>query len=162
MLHVNDLKRIWLSQSDHLPREWDHLPLKVRHDGHMRVCWRYSKWEMVTMLLTTHHLTKTYRQRVAVNDINLQVTTGSFTAIIGPNGACKSTFIKMLIGQLVPSAGTIELQTTKQVGVVFQNSVLDSELTVVENLQLRAHQYHYLPKHRVEQLGAQLDRKSVV
>ncbi|KZU31701.1 ABC transporter ATP-binding protein [Lactiplantibacillus plantarum] len=108
------------------------------------------------MLLTTHHLTKTYRQRVAVNDINLQVTTGSLTAIIGPNGAGKSTLIKMLIGQLVPSAGTIELQTTKQVGVVFQNSVLDSELTVVENLQLRAHQYHYLPKHRVEQLGAQL------
>lgn len=108
------------------------------------------------MLLTTHHLTKTYRQRVAVNDINLQVTTGSLTAIIGPNGAGKSTLIKMLIGQLVPSAGTIELQTTKQVGVVFQNGVLDSELTVVENLQLRAHQYHYLPKHRVEQLGAQL------
>ncbi|MCG0685802.1 putative ABC transporter, ATP-binding protein [Lactiplantibacillus plantarum] len=53
------------------------------------------------MLLTTHHLTKTYRQRVAVNDINLQVTTGSLTAIIGPNGAGKSTLIKMLIGQLV-------------------------------------------------------------
>ena len=108
------------------------------------------------MLLTTHHLTKTYRQHVAVNDINLQVMTGSLTAILGPNGAGKSTLIKMLIGQLAPSAGTIEMQTTKQVGVVFQTSVLDAELTVIENLQLRSQQYHHLPKHRVEQLGTQL------
>lgn len=108
------------------------------------------------MLLTTHHLTKTYRQHVAVNDINIQVTAGSLTAILGPNGAGKSTLIKMLIGQLTPSAGTIEMQTTRQIGVVFQTSVLDATLTVQENLQLRAQQYHHLSKDRVQQLSQQL------
>ncbi|WP_048000018.1 ABC transporter ATP-binding protein [Lactiplantibacillus herbarum] len=108
------------------------------------------------MLLTAKHLTKTYGHHVAVNGIDLQIEAGSLTAILGPNGAGKTTLIKMLIGQLTPSAGKITYQTTKQPGVVFQTSVLDAQLTVQENLSIRAKQYHHIPSGRIQELSKQL------
>lgn len=68
----------------------------------------------------------------------MKIEEGSFTAILGPNGAGKSTTIAMLLGLLRPSSGTITYQNSKpRIGVVFQNSVLDAELSVKENLQVR-------------------------
>lgn len=64
------------------------------------------------VLLATMHLTKVYKQHVAVNDINLKIKAGRMTAILGPNGAGKSTLIKLLIGQLTPTAGTVEMNRT--------------------------------------------------
>lgn len=108
------------------------------------------------MLLTAKHLTKTYGRHVAVNGIDLQVEAGSLTAILGPNGAGKTTLIKMLIGQLTPSAGEITYQMTKKPGVVFQTSVLDAQLTVRENLSIRAQQYRHVPSGRIQELSEQL------
>ncbi|EQM53055.1 hypothetical protein N692_06860 [Lactiplantibacillus plantarum EGD-AQ4] len=108
------------------------------------------------LLLSTMHLTKAYKQHVVVNDINLKIKTGSMTAVLGPNGAGKSTLIKLLIGQLTPSAGTVEMTHTRQPGVVFQSSVLDDALTVEENLRLRAQQYRHVPEQRVAELRVQL------
>ena len=58
-----------------------------------------------TAAVVTVNLTRTFEQKVAVNNLNLQVKRGEFFGFLGPNGAGKSTTIKMLVGQLRPTAG---------------------------------------------------------
>ena len=108
------------------------------------------------MLVQVKNLTKVYGDKVAVNKLDIQIERGSFTAILGPNGAGKSTTIQMLIGLLQPTSGQITYAEQTKLGVVFQNSVLDANLTVVENLQIRAKQYKQVKTGKIEQLIEQL------
>ena len=108
------------------------------------------------MLVETKNLSKVYSDKVAVNGLDIQIERGSFTAILGPNGAGKSTTIQMLIGLLQPTSGQICYAEKPSLGVVFQNSVLDARLTVLENLTIRAKQYKEMPAGRIERLVSQL------
>lgn len=108
------------------------------------------------MLIETKNLSKVYGDKVAVNGLDTQIERGSFTAILGPNGAGKSTTIQMLIGLLQPTSGQIIYAEQTKLGVVFQNSVLDANLTVIENLQIRAKQYKQVETGKIEQLIEQL------
>ena len=108
------------------------------------------------MLVQVKNLTKVYGDKVAVNSLDIQIERGSFTAILGPNGAGKSTTIQMLIGLLQPTSGQITYAEQTKLGVVFQNSVLDANLTVIENLQIRAKQYKQVKTGKIEQLIEQL------
>lgn len=114
------------------------------------------------MLVETKNLSKVYGDKVAVNDLNIQIERGSFTAILGPNGAGKSTTIQMLIGLLQPTSGQICYAEKPRLGVVFQNSVLDARLTVLENLTIRAKQYKEMPAGRIERLVSQLGLSAFV
>ena len=114
------------------------------------------------MLVETKNLSKVYGDKVAVNDLNIQIERGSFTAILGPNGAGKSTTIQMLIGLLKPTSGQICYAEKLRLGVVFQNSVLDARLTVLENLTIRAQQYKEMPAGRIERLVSQLGLSAFV
>lgn len=101
------------------------------------------------ILLETTNLTKTYGTKTAVNDINLTIPAGQLVAFLGPNGAGKSTTIGMLTGLIQPSSGKITMGTAtpnqaayrQQIGVVFQDSRLDRQLTVKENLEIRSQMY---------------------
>ena len=108
------------------------------------------------MLVETKNLSKVYGDKMAVNSLDIQIERGSFTAILGPNGAGKSTTIQMLIGLLQPTSGQITYAEETKLGVVFQNSVLDANLTVIENLQIRAKQYKQVKAGKIEQLIEQL------
>ncbi len=57
-------------------------------------------------ILTTHHLTKQFGSFMAVNAVDLTLEAGDCYALIGENGAGKTTFMKLLVGLLLPSAGT--------------------------------------------------------
>ena len=114
------------------------------------------------MLVETKSLSKVYGDKVAVNDLNIQIERGSFTAILGPNGAGKSTTIQMLIGLLRTTSGQICYAEKLKLGVVFQNSVLDARLTVLENLTIRAKQYKEMPAGRIERLVSQLGLSAFV
>lgn len=61
------------------------------------------------MLVEVEHLTKRFKDFVAVNDITFSVAQGEIVGLVGPNGAGKSTTIHMMLGLIVPSAGTIRL-----------------------------------------------------
>ena len=92
-------------------------------------------------------LTKRYGEFAAVNDISFEVKKGSLLGFLGVNGAGKSTTINMMSTLLEPTEGTIEIcghdvkkdavSVRRKVGIVFQNNVLDEQLTVKENLLCR-------------------------
>lgn len=100
-------------------------------------------------LLEVTALTKVYKQKIAVNHIDLKVEAGQLIAFLGPNGAGKSTTINMLTGIIDATTGQISLANRHpnqrdyqhNIGVVFQSSVLDGHLTVWQNLKSRAEMY---------------------
>lgn len=104
------------------------------------------------MLITTHNLTKKYGHKMAVNGLDIKIPAGSLVAYLGTNGAGKSTTIKMLTGLIKPTAGVISYTNNLKIGIVFQDSVLDDELTVKENLTSRAQMYRHVDQAWVDEL----------
>lgn len=110
-------------------------------------------------IIETKQLSKKYGEQVAVNQLSIQIKIGNLTAYLGTNGAGKSTTIRMLTGTLQPTSGEIlyngkPTNSSIKIGVVFQNSVLDDDLTVMENLQLRAAMYHHINREYLDKLIA--------
>jgi ABC-2 type transport system ATP-binding protein len=93
-------------------------------------------------------LRKTYGTHEAVVDLDLSVAAGQTYGFLGPNGAGKSTTIGMLCTLIRPSAGRAEVAghdiarepdaVRRGIGLVFQESTLDGELTAEENLRFQA------------------------
>ncbi|MBN7276858.1 ABC transporter ATP-binding protein [Lactobacillus acetotolerans] len=104
------------------------------------------------MLIETHNLSKTYGKKLALNKVNLKVQRGKFIAYLGTNGAGKSTTINLLTGLLKPTSGKIKTSSDLRIGLFFQNSVLDKELTVKNNLLTRAKLYKNFSQTWLEKL----------
>lgn len=102
-------------------------------------------------IIEVKNLIKNYKGVKAVRDISFSVKEGAFFAFLGINGAGKSTTINILCTVLEKTSGKIniggfDLDTEKNkikdlIGIVFQGSVLDKQLTVKENLLSRASYY---------------------
>ncbi|OFI49303.1 hypothetical protein BG261_01605 [Floricoccus tropicus] len=100
-------------------------------------------------MLEAKNLSKRYGKNIVVNNVNLKIDSDKFIAILGPNGAGKSTLINMMIGLLEPSSGQITYGNLKvnsseykqKIGVVFQDSILDENLSVKKNLTYRLQMY---------------------
>jgi len=118
-----------------------------------------------TLAITTTNLTRAFGQKIAVNNLNLQVKAGEFFGFLGPNGAGKSTTIKMLIGQLRPTAGTASicgidvwkdpLQARALMGVLPEYLNLYERLTGREFVIFAGHMYGIADadvKQRTEEL----------
>ncbi len=105
-------------------------------------------------IIEIDRLVKRFGDITAVDDLSFRVKRGELFAFLGQNGAGKSTTINILSGQLPKDGGTVridghdldrELALAKcGLGVVFQGSVLDSALTVRDNLESRAALYGIL------------------
>lgn len=86
-----------------------------------------------------------------MQDLSFRVKEGELFAFLGVNGAGKSTTINIMCGQLSKDSGTVEIDGAdldhdldhikRELGVVFQNSVLDGALSVRDNFQSRAALY---------------------
>lgn len=98
------------------------------------------------------NVSKQFGKAKAVSEISFTVLQGQISAFLGPNGAGKSTTMNILSTLLIPTSGKILIEgysMEKQqnqikwlIGVVFQEDVLDSELTVYENLYYRGSLYY--------------------
>lgn len=100
-------------------------------------------------ILEVSNLKKYFDNTKAVDDISFQVRRGSFFAFLGQNGAGKSTTIQCITTLLDKDEGYIVMDGNQDdsyirnhVGVVFQENVLDSLLTVKENLLTRGAMFH--------------------
>ena len=93
---------------------------------------------------------KYYDQKLE-KGISFEIKSGEIVGILGPNGAGKSTTINILCGQLPKDSGSVKIcgenldedpdAIKRKLGVVFQSSVLDKDLSVLDNLKSRAALY---------------------
>jgi ABC-2 type transport system ATP-binding protein len=123
---------------------------------------------MSATVIRVEALTKHYQQVVAVEDLDFTVTTGSVCGLLGGNGAGKTTTLSMLLGLLLPSAGSISVlgadmlrERHRVLGRMnFSSPYVDlpHRLTVAENLGVYARLYGIRRRaERLAQLGADLD-----
>lgn len=92
-------------------------------------------------ILQTKNLTKTFKDKVAVNCVSMNVKKGDIYGFIGRNGAGKSTFMKMICGLIIPSGGQIKLFESdnitngrEKIGSIIENPAFYPSMTVKENM----------------------------
>ena len=131
-------------------------------------------------IIEVQSLVKKYKDVCAVRDISFSVEEGSFFSFLGVNGAGKSTTINILCTVLEKTSGCVKIggydldkqkaRIKELIGIVFQNSVLDKQLTVKENLISRAPYYGFSKseaKSRIKtlaeifELDGMLDRRYI-
>lgn len=110
-----------------------------------------------------HHVYKTYHQAPVVKDLSFTIAEGEMFGLLGPNGAGKSTTIRMIITLTQPTEGQIEvmgydvqrhpLDAKRQIGVVLQQTSVDGDLTVWENLDLHGRMHHLSAVQRREAIA---------
>lgn len=103
------------------------------------------------MTLTMKHLSGGYFQHPVLKDLNFEIENGELVALIGLNGAGKSTTIKEIIGLLKPTSGSIEIdglslnksasQYRQKIGFIPESPVLYEELTLREHIEVTAMAY---------------------
>ncbi|HRK89962.1 MAG TPA: energy-dependent translational throttle protein EttA, partial [Anaerolineales bacterium] len=79
-------------------------------------------------------VTKSYGDRLILDEFSASVPPGSIIGIVGPNGAGKTTLLKMITGQEKPDSGTVKIGETVKLSYVDQNRTLDPEKTVYEEI----------------------------
>lgn len=118
------------------------------------------------------HVTKTYGNFKAVDDLSFHVEKGDLFSFLGTNGAGKSTTISMICGELSYDEGEIYIEgknikkhmgdIRRSIGIVYQTSVLDDVLTAYDNLKYRGALYNITGsqlKNRIDELSSLLDFK---
>ena len=79
-------------------------------------------------------VTKSYDDRLILDDFDATIPPGAIIGIVGPNGAGKTTLLKMIIGQEKPDNGSIKIGETVKLAYVDQSRTLDPEKTVYEEI----------------------------
>ncbi len=126
-------------------------------------------------IIEIKNLNKSFGDVKAVQDLSFCVKEGELFAFLGINGAGKSTTISIMCGQLVKDSGSVTIggvnidgdisSIKRDIGVVFQNSVLDKALTVYDNLASRAALYGISGKEfkeKLDELAEMLDFKDLL
>jgi len=87
------------------------------------------------IVAVAENISKSFAGKVIVKSLTTKVMRGDRIGILGPNGVGKSTLLKMLLGELKPDTGTVELGTKLSIAYFDQQrAVLDPEKTVADNL----------------------------
>ena len=116
-------------------------------------------------IIKTQNLTKSFKDLLAVDNVNLEVEEGECFGLLGPNGAGKTSLVRMIIAASPPTKGDIwvlgkDLKThSRQVkavlGVVPQLDNLDPDLTVLQNLMAFA-RYFDIPKDEARRRSTEI------
>lgn len=110
-------------------------------------------------IIEVKNFTKKYGSFTAVDNISFEAEAGTIFAFLGPNGAGKSTTINTLCTILGKTSGTLKINghdtdreqnlVRKDIGIVFQESTLDADMTVEENLKYHC-AFYGVPKNEVQ------------
>jgi ABC-2 type transport system ATP-binding protein len=124
-------------------------------------------------VITVSNLTKRYGDVLAVDGIDFTAPRGATIGLLGGNGAGKTTTIAMMLGLLVPTAGTIrilghDMARDRFAALARMNFsspyiALPHRLTVAENLRVYGHLYNVRGvEHRIAELAAELDLRALL
>src|SRR5216683_5683577 len=112
------------------------------------------------VVLRTRNLSKHYGNRLAVNNLNLEVRRGEIFGFLGPNGAGKTTTIRMALGLIAPTAGSVEIlghdisthraSILPRVGALVETPALYLYMSGRDNLRAVASVLGGVPKARID------------
>lgn len=110
------------------------------------------------MILTAEHITKTFGDQIALNDVNLTIENGEFFGLLGPNGAGKTTMIRILSTLMLPTSGEVfadgqeltrsNVELKKKITVMTQEYTLRNDMRIEEILEYQGRLYHVPKKER--------------
>lgn len=113
-------------------------------------------------MITIDRVTKKFKQVVAVNNVSLEVNQGEIFGLVGPDGAGKTTMIRMLTGIIEATSGSINVlgsadpeQVKSRFGYVPQKFSLYGDLTVMENIRVIGSLYGE-PKESIAALASEI------
>jgi ATPase subunit of ABC transporter with duplicated ATPase domains len=102
-------------------------------------------------MLTVNNLSVQFGKRILFDEVNTTFTHGNIYGVIGANGAGKSTFLKIISGDMDPTSGHIHLEPGKRMSVLTQNHNLFDEHTVLETV-LMGNKVLYAVKKEMDEL----------
>lgn len=89
-----------------------------------------------TTMISANNITLAYGKRVLFDEVNINFTKGNCYGIIGANGAGKSTFLKILSGEIDPNKGTVDITPGERMAVLNQNQFAFDEQTVLNTVMM--------------------------
>ena len=107
-------------------------------------------------MISARNVTLAFGKRVLFDEVNISFTKGNCYGIIGANGAGKSTFLKILSGEIEPNKGTVEITPGERMAVLKQNQFEFDEQTVL-NTVMQGHKRMWDVMHAKDALYAKED-----
>lgn len=107
-------------------------------------------------MISVKNVTLAFGKRVLFDEVNINFVKGNCYGVIGANGAGKSTFLKILSGEIEPNKGTVEITPGERMAVLKQNHFEFDEVTVL-NTVLMGHQRLWKVMHEKDAIYAKED-----
>ncbi len=107
-------------------------------------------------MITVNNVTLSFGKRVLFDEVNLTFSKGNCYGVIGANGAGKSTFLKILSGEIEPNKGTVDITPGERMAVLKQNHFEFDEVTVL-NTVLMGHSKMWEVMHERDAIYAKED-----
>src|SRR6476619_3622550 len=107
-------------------------------------------------MISVKNVTLAYGKRVLFDEVNLNFVKGNCYGVIGANGAGKSTFLKILSGEIEPNKGTVEITPGERMAVLKQNHFEYDDCSVL-NTVLMGHKHLWDVMHEREAIYAKAD-----
>jgi ABC-2 type transport system ATP-binding protein len=117
-------------------------------------------------MVVVNQLAKQFGKLRAVDNLSMNIRAGETFGLIGPNGSGKTTLIRMLVGLILPTSGTIKIMKERipsnkvaaQMGYMTQLSALYLDLTARENMQFFCNIYGLRGKEQKQRIMEMLER----
>lgn len=87
-------------------------------------------------MIAAHNVTLQFGKRVLFDEVNLRFTAGNCYGVIGANGAGKSTFLKILSGEVSPTGGAVSIDPGKRMAVLKQDHYQYDEIPVLDTVMM--------------------------
>ena len=107
-------------------------------------------------MISANNITLAYGKRVLFDEVNINFTKGNCYGVIGANGAGKSTFLKIISGEIEPNKGTIDITPGERMAVLNQNQFAFDEETVL-NTVMMGHKKMWKVMHERDAIYAKED-----
>ncbi|WP_454802353.1 ABC-F family ATP-binding cassette domain-containing protein [Mucilaginibacter phyllosphaerae] len=99
-------------------------------------------------MITVSNLSLRYGKRTLFEDVNLKFSQGNCYGVIGANGAGKSTFMKILSGEIDPTSGSVSFTPGERMAVLSQNHYAYDDFTVLETVMMGHKEMYAIMKEK--------------